>query len=148
MPRYCNVNSSGVLHSKHAQAASPPCRRATLAGRTIGKVCHPQAIRVIGDEVALDQTPWAGRCAIWHRSTHPFATPDALDTKATHQTLHRAAGHRHSFPIQLLPNFPSPIDPKVLLPHALDMHHELFIPLGSLASQLRIPASGGMSPVS
>src|ERR1700676_3717862 len=24
-----------VLHSKHAQATSPPCRRATLAGRTI-----------------------------------------------------------------------------------------------------------------
>src|SRR5690606_2164731 len=41
MPRYCNVNSSGALHSKHAQAASPPCRRATLAGRAIGDVGYP-----------------------------------------------------------------------------------------------------------
>lgn len=33
-----------VLHSKHAQAASPPCWRATLAGRTIGNVCTPDLI--------------------------------------------------------------------------------------------------------
>ena len=31
-----------VLHSRHAQAASPPCRRATLAGRTVVLI-HPPA---------------------------------------------------------------------------------------------------------
>src|SRR5476651_2608446 len=30
-----------VLHSKHAQAASPPCGRATLAGRTVRDVADP-----------------------------------------------------------------------------------------------------------
>lgn len=30
-----------VLHSKHAQATSPPCRQATLAGRTVGLVHAP-----------------------------------------------------------------------------------------------------------
>ena len=30
-----------VLHSKHAQATSPPCRRATLAGRTVGLIHSP-----------------------------------------------------------------------------------------------------------
>ncbi len=34
-----------VLHSKHAQAASPPYGRATLAGRTPGDVPRPQLIR-------------------------------------------------------------------------------------------------------
>src|SRR5690606_11799201 len=67
----------GLDHEAHI----PP----SLPSGYIGAVRHPQAIRVIVDEVALDQSPWAGRCAIWHRSTHPFATPDALDTKATHQ---------------------------------------------------------------
>lgn len=38
-------------------------------------------------------------------------------------------------------------DTKVLFPHTLNIHHELFIPLGSQASQVRIPASGGISPV-
>src|ERR1044072_9178605 len=32
-----------VLHSKHAQATSPPCGRATLAGRTVGFVDAPRA---------------------------------------------------------------------------------------------------------
>src|SRR6478736_8004553 len=33
-----------VLHSRHAQAASRPCGRATLAGRTIGRICDPQHV--------------------------------------------------------------------------------------------------------
>ena len=33
-----------VLHSKHAQAVSPPNGRATLAGRTIRDVRNPRAI--------------------------------------------------------------------------------------------------------
>src|SRR5882762_5957912 len=32
-----------VLHSKHAQATSPPCRRATLAGRTV-RLVHPPTL--------------------------------------------------------------------------------------------------------
>ena len=33
-----------VLHSKHAQATSPPCWRATLAGRTVGLIHSPTSI--------------------------------------------------------------------------------------------------------
>jgi hypothetical protein len=33
-----------VMHSKHAQAASPPYGRATLAGRTIGDIAAPSLI--------------------------------------------------------------------------------------------------------
>src|SRR5690606_41454732 len=123
MPRYYNVNSSGALHSKHAQAASPPCGRATLAGRTIGEVSDPQSIRAIGLKVTLDQISGACRCAIWHSGTHPFATSDTLYTKATHQAFNRAARPRHAFPMQLLPDLANPIALEVLLPHTLHTHH-------------------------
>src|SRR3546814_5611572 len=36
------------------RSASPPCRRATLAGRTIGKIRHPQLIGTVGLELAID----------------------------------------------------------------------------------------------
>ena len=38
-----------VLHSKHAQAASPPSGRATLAGRTVGHIPAPNLARRRGD---------------------------------------------------------------------------------------------------
>src|ERR1700740_2244330 len=37
-----------VLHSKHAQAVSPPYGRATLAGRTVRKIRHPQRVGPFG----------------------------------------------------------------------------------------------------
>src|SRR5690606_27071576 len=120
MPRYCNVNSSGVLHSKHAQAASPPCRRATLAGRTVGEICDPQSIGPVGFEAPLHQISWTGSCAIRDRGANPFAAPDPLDAKVSHQTLHGAPRHHHPFSIQLLPDLAGSIDPKVLFPHTLD----------------------------
>src|SRR5690606_2978893 len=129
----------GINHEGHIQPSLP--------SGYIGKVCHPQTIRVIGYEVALDQIPWAGRCAIWHCGTHPFATPDALDTKATHQTLHRAAGHCHTFAIQLLPDLAGAVHPKVLLPDALDLDHEALILFGPLAPEFWIAASRGVTPV-
>lgn len=42
-----------VLHSKHAQAVSPPYRRATLAGRTVREVCNPLLVWRIGFKLAL-----------------------------------------------------------------------------------------------
>ncbi|KGW18135.1 hypothetical protein X980_6041 [Burkholderia pseudomallei MSHR4000] len=57
MLRYCNVNSSGVLHSKHAQAASPPYGRATLAGRTVGRVGCPRLIRPVNLHAAQQVRP-------------------------------------------------------------------------------------------
>jgi hypothetical protein len=41
MSRYYTINSFRALHSRHAQAASPPYRRAMLAGHTAGSVGHP-----------------------------------------------------------------------------------------------------------
>src|SRR5690606_15575727 len=134
-----NALGIGIDYKGHIQPSLP-------SGH-IGEVSDPQSIRAIGHKVTLDQISGACRCAIWHSGTHPFATSDTLDTKATHQAFNRAASPRHAFPIQLLPDLANPIDLEVLLPHTLNIHHELFIPLGPQASQLRIPASGGMSPV-
>ena len=147
MPRYCNVNSSGVPHSKHAQAASPPCRRATLAGRTVGEIRYPQTIGPVRLEIPLHQIARAGGLAIRDRGTNPFAAPDALDTKVSHQPFDCASCHGHALPSQLLPNLASARDPKILFPNTLDMHHEPLIALGSLASQLWITTSRGMTPV-
>ncbi len=44
-----------VMHSKHAQAASPPYGRATLAGRTIRDITHPGLVRHAHVEVAFQQ---------------------------------------------------------------------------------------------
>src|SRR5471030_107949 len=44
-----------VLHSKHAQAASPPCGRATLAGRTVSDVADPGFVWSRRREALLQQ---------------------------------------------------------------------------------------------
>lgn len=147
MPRYCNVNSSGVLHSKHAQAASPPCRRATLAGRTVGEIRHPQLIRTVSCEVSLHEVPRAGSCIIRYCGAHLFAPADALDTERPHQSLDCASGYRYTFSTQLLPDFPGTVDLEVSFPYVSNLHHQLFVALCAMAAKLWIAASGGVAPV-
>jgi hypothetical protein len=43
-----------VMHSRHAQATPPPSGRASLAGRTVGQIGHPQRVGALHHEVALD----------------------------------------------------------------------------------------------
>src|SRR3546814_13014767 len=93
MPRYRNVYRLRVLHSKHAQAASPPCRRATLAGRTVREIRHPELIGSIGLELPIDMVQRARGSHIRYCRTNHLATLDSLNAKTAHQSLDRAARH-------------------------------------------------------
>ena len=147
MPRYCNVNSSGVLHSKHAQAASPPCGRATLAGRTVGEIRYPEPVWTIRLEVAPYQILRTGRCAIGHRGAHALAATHPFNAQVAHQTFDRTARHANALAIHLLPDFAGSVDTKVLLPDSIDLGAQLFVLLGSLTTQLWLPTPGGVAPV-
>src|SRR5690606_13551757 len=96
MPRYCNVNSSGVLHSKHAQAASPPCGRATLAGRTIGDICNPSLIRLGHIELPVKQIGRHRKVVLAIGRIHKLALPDRAQTVHTHQPPYSKPPHLHA----------------------------------------------------
>ena len=71
--------SHRALHSKHAQATSPPCRRAPLAGRTIGFVDSPGTPAALAKTVpALDE--------LWGIMSNP-----AQDRRMSN--MHPAFGH-------------------------------------------------------
>src|SRR5690606_28564920 len=138
---------SGVLHSKHAQAASPPCRRATLAGRTVGEIRYPEPVRTVRLELASDQILRASRCAIGHRRANPLATTHPFNAQVAHQAFDRTSCHANALAIHLLPDLPSTVDTKVLLPDSIDLGAQLFVLLGSLTTQLWLPTPGGVAPV-
>ena len=147
MPRYRNVNSSGGLHSKHAQAASPPCGRATLAGRTVGEIRYPQLIGTIGFELPVHvvQRAWCRR--IGHRGTHRLAAPCALNTKSSHQPLNRATCHGLFFAVKLTPDFISAVNPHGLLPNPVNLGYQNFISLGTGTQQFWVPLLCGIATV-
>ena len=147
MPRYCNVNSSGALHSKHAQAASPPCGRATLAGRTVGEVRHPQLIGTVGLELPINVVQWAWRRCIGYSGTHRLAAPCALNTKAAHQPLNRATCYGLFFAVKLTPNLVSAVNPHILLPNPVNLGHQNCISLGTGTQQFWVPLLCGIAPV-
>src|ERR1051326_8755231 len=65
--RSCSATSTSTstslnMHSRHAQATRPPYRRASLARRTVGDVCHPQLVGSLGCKAALHQV--GGRTCI------------------------------------------------------------------------------------
>ncbi len=147
MPRYYNVNSSGVLHSKHAQAASPPCRRATLAGRTVGETRHPKFIRPLSLELPVDPVQRARRARIGSRRANPLAANRATQTLQFHQSRNRTACHRNTFPIHLLPDLRHAIDLHVGLPDALDLGLQNLIAFGAGAAFGRIAKLRSMASV-
>lgn len=71
-----------VLHSKHAQAASPPSGRATLAGRTVGHIPAPNLARRRGDLRGPRPDDLGGlgstRCSVWPCSRSTRAKLDSL----------------------------------------------------------------------
>lgn len=101
MLRHCNVNSSGVLHSKHAQAASPPYGRATLAGRTVRRVCNPQHVRRRGAEVALHQIRGTPCSRALSRSAFPLPATSPAQAGQTHEPCDAFASNVHAFAFQL-----------------------------------------------
>ncbi|MCY1537029.1 hypothetical protein D9M68_725090 [compost metagenome] len=59
-----------VDHERHVQPALP--------GRYIGEVRHPQLVRAVGMELALDAIQRAKSLVASHRCAHDLATPYAL----------------------------------------------------------------------
>ena len=97
-------------------------------GRDIGQVGHPQPVRRRRGEVAAP-TRSAGRSAagsaIVVRLTLPRTAPRRPN--APHQPLHRAAGHRDAFPVQLQPHLPGPVDAEVRRVDPVDLDLQLLV---------------------
>lgn len=147
MPRYCNVNSSGVLHSKHAQAASPPYGRATLAGRTICEIRNPQLIRPVCLELPVDSVQRARRARIGDRRAKPLAAYSASQTLQLHQPRDRAARHRNTFPVHLLPDLRHAVDLHVGLPDTPDLRLQSIVAFRAGAAPGRISELRRMASV-
>ena len=80
--------SHRVLHSKYAQATSPPCRRASLAGRTVGDIRCPDLIRRRRCKVAIQQI-LRHRQAVPRVRRHLVAPLVAgVNTMLAHQSFH------------------------------------------------------------
>ncbi len=77
-----------VMHSKHAQAASPPYGRATLAGRTIRDITHPSLIHIPVVESSV-QYVWRYRQTMSRVSRRN--PPPAVDR--TQSLTHKAASY-------------------------------------------------------
>lgn len=71
----------------------------------------------------------------------------AAQTHAAHQPLHCAAGHLHALTLQMVPDLIGAVDPKVRLPHALDLRHQYRIALGPGAQPLGVALGSRMAPV-
>src|SRR5260370_40398199 len=78
-----------VLHSKHAQATSPPCGRATLAGRTVREVRHPTRIVPFRLELPADVVKRTGCPPIAHSGPNLLAPSNAFPPHALQEPLHR-----------------------------------------------------------
>lgn len=64
-----------------------------------------------------------------------------------HQALDRAARHGNALPVHLPPYLLGTVDLEVGLPDPLDVRHQRFVPLGTLAAQIWIALPGGVTPV-
>lgn len=136
-----------VVHSKHAQAASPPCWRATLAGRTVREICYPQTIGSVCMKLPIHQIQQTQRFLIWHRCSDHLATAYPLHAVLCHQALHGAAGNLMALPTQLTPDLASAIHSEIHRPDLLNHRHQLSITLSPSALEIRIANSCSMAPV-
>ena len=84
------TSTSRNMHSRHAQATCPPYRRASLAGRTVGKVGGPSLVGALDghfqEQIRADAMRLIGlagaRLAV-----------DRLDAHAAHERAHVPAPH-------------------------------------------------------
>jgi hypothetical protein len=60
--------------------------------------------------------------------SHESARLWASQAKVRHQPPHGAAGDREAFPLQLSPDLPHPVDPKVLRENALNFDRQISVP--------------------
>ena len=109
-----------AMHSRHAPATPPPFRRASLAGRTVSKVCYPQLIGTTRLELALDQIARSFSALVSNGCATFTPTHRALKAQRTHQALDRAAGHLEILTAQLSPDLACTVDLEILLLHAAE----------------------------
>ena len=78
--------------------------------------------------------------------TH-LATPDTLQARKPHESLHRAAGYCNAFAVQLVPDLVRAVDLHVGLPDSIDQRQQDFILLGTHTTQFWVSQSGGMATI-
>jgi hypothetical protein len=85
---YRHINFSRWMHSRHAQAASPPYGRATLAGRTFGSVGEPFLIRGGRTEITIDEILRRGAYFSTIGAVATSSGRGSGQTSLSHQTSH------------------------------------------------------------
>ena len=119
----------------------------TLPSADVGEVRHPQLVRPISLELAVDPVQRTRRCFVKDRGADDFASANALQTHAFHESLDRAAGHFGALSVHLVPDLISAVDLHVGLPDSLDLRGQHLITLGSGSAQFGFALAGGMAPV-
>ena len=107
-----NPPGEGVDHERDVDKAGP--------GREIGEVRHPQRIRPISPELAVDAVERARRRLVADCRADRLAPNDALQPHRLHQPRHRAAGDVEPLALQLPPHLARAVDAEVLLEHTFD----------------------------
>src|SRR5690606_6147138 len=105
-----------------------------LPGRDVREIRDPELVRTVGPELPVDPIQRAAGCVIRNGRTQPFATPYALQTLGTHQTLDRATSHDDALAVQLPPDLVGAVDAMVLLPNPLDLRLELLVAASAVAA--------------
>jgi hypothetical protein len=98
-------------------------------------------------ELPVHPVQRARRLGIGHRRAHALAAAHALKPKPAHQTLHRAARHRHTLAPQLPPDLVGAVDAQVLIEHPLHLRHQDCVALGTCRQQRQLAHTGGMTSV-
>jgi hypothetical protein len=118
-----------------------------LPSRHVGEVRHPQLVRSLGVEVPVDAVQRTRRLGVGHRRAHPLAATHPLQPEPPHQSLHRAACHRHAFAHELAPDLVGAVDLQVLVIHALHLRQQARVALGPRGQQRRTALARRAAPV-
>jgi hypothetical protein len=96
---------------------------------------------------AIDPIQRARGYGIRNRRANTLASHHAAQTQLLHQPFDRAARHRDTLPVHLLPDFIRAVDLHVGLPHTLDLRPQTFIADCANRPPRRITKLRGMASV-
>src|SRR4051812_32368222 len=99
-------HEAGVSRAGGTPADDPPRKEVDDEGdidktgprREVGKVGHPQGVRMRRFELPIDAIERTRRRRVADCGPHPLAPHDALQTHRAHQARHGAASERDAFP--------------------------------------------------
>jgi len=100
----------------------------------LNQLTYPQLVGTVGSELAIYPIQWARQCLVRHGRLDDFAAPHSFQPKLPHQSLDRAARHRHSFSAQLPPDLIGAIHLEVGMPYALNLWDQYRIVPGTCAA--------------